>query len=128
MKLFKETLPGNVHPSGLVVVAFLFLIGYWYFTHKLPDNSMYTTQDIGAGGGIIPHMWDGDAFQWDESGETGESDLREAHFASVLASRAPVAHEPQVLQGGKRTSWYRFIDQQSYNQRRQPFLEKRMWP
>lgn len=119
----KHTLPGNVHPTGLVVVAALFLGGYWILSHRtLPIGTESTHgEDIGYGGGVKPFGWNGDAFQEDD-------ELHEGHFRRVMIGREPAYHQPEVIAGGQKTPWYRFIDKYTYNQRNKPFLSRRSYP
>ena len=122
MSIFSEKheLPGGLHSSGLVVVAFIFLLVYWVVGHKPSASGTQSThgENIGYGGGIIPAGWNGDYFNIPDDMQ------HEEHFRRVLFTREPSYHQPVVLQGGRRTKWYKVIDQFGYNHRNKPFLEK----
>lgn len=118
----KNELPGGVHPSGLVVVAFIFLLGYWIATHKQSTGTSFTSEDIGAGGGIRPFGWNGDYFLTPDDME------HEKHFQKVFYGREPAYHQPDVLRDHKRSNFYDYIRQYGYNIRHKPYLEKRSFP
>ena len=118
----EHLLPGGLHPSGLVVVAIIFLGAYWFVGHAPKPSGTQSThgEDIGAGGGIKPLGWFGEAFVADEV-------PHEEHFRRVMIGREPAYHQPVVTQSGKRTPFYRFIDSYSFKLRA-PFLQKRSFP
>lgn len=114
----KNILPGNVHISGVVVLAIIVVI-IFYARRMLTGNYAFTTSDIGQGQGVIPAAGYGNPNRFDEEANQ--------HFHQFPLTSEPAYHQPAVIQQGRRRPFYSFIDQYSHSEE-PAFLERRSYP